>query len=98
VQPDEVFASCLTLIPLLSDNVSVWGSNCVTQLFDSLLPELQDALHVEATCSSLNLLTLLTCSLQLDGLRHLCIAAVCQHALIRIQEKLICKAVNRKLK
>jgi hypothetical protein len=98
MQLDEVFASYSTLIPLCPGNVSVWGLNLVTQSFHSLSPKLQDALHVDATCLSPNLLTLVTCSLQLDALHHLCVAAVGEHALIRNQEKGIAKTVNRKLK
>jgi hypothetical protein len=40
MQPEEVFAACSDLIPLLPSQVSVWGLNLVTQHFDSLSMEL----------------------------------------------------------
>jgi hypothetical protein len=98
MQPDEVFAAYSNLIPLLPSNVSVWGLNLVTQFFDSLSLELQDALHIDSSYTPPDLSTLVTRSSQLDALRCLRVAAVRQHTLLRNQEKLIAKTVNRKIK
>jgi hypothetical protein len=98
MHPDEVFAAYSNLIPLLPSKVSVWGLNLVTQYFDSLSAELQEALHVDSSYSSPDLATLVTRSSQLAALRCLRVAAVRQHTLLRNQEKLIAKTVNRKLK
>lgn len=98
MHPDEVFAAYSNLIPLLPFKVSVWGLNLVTQYFDSLSAELQEALQIDSTYSAPDLTTLVTRSSQLDALRCLRAAAVRQHTLLRNQEKLIAKTVNRKLK
>ena len=98
LHPDEVFAAYSNLIPLLPFKVSVWGLNLVTQYFDALSVELQDALHVDPTYLPPDLSTLVTRSSQLQALRYLRVAAVRQHTLLRNQEKLIAKTVNRKLK
>jgi hypothetical protein len=98
LHPDEVFAAYSNLIPLLPFQVSVWGLNLVTQYFDSLSVELQDALHVDPLYSAPDLATLVTRSAQLAALRVLRVAAVRQYTLLRNQEKLIAKTVNRKLK
>jgi hypothetical protein len=96
LHPDEVFAAYSNLIPLLPFNVSVWGLNLVTQYFDALSGELQDALHTDPTYLPPDISTLGTRSSQLEALRYVCVAAVRQNTLLRNQEKLIAKTVNRK--
>jgi hypothetical protein len=99
MQPDEAFTACSTnLIPLPPFQVSVWGLNLVTQHFDSLSMEFQDELHVDPSYAPPDLSALVTRSAQLDALCCLRFAAVRQHTLLRYQEKLIAKTVNRKLK
>jgi hypothetical protein len=98
LHPNEVFAACSNLIPLLPFNVSVWGLNLVTQYFDALSGELQDALHTDPTYLSPDISTLGARSSQLEALRYVRVAAVRQNTLLRNQEKLIAKTVNRKLK
>ena len=98
MHPDEVFAAYSNLIPLLPFKVSVWGLNLVTQYFDSLSVELQDALYINPLYSDPDLATLVTRSAQLAALRHLRVAPVRQHTMLRNQEKSIAKPVNCKLK
>ena len=82
----------------MSFEVSVWGLNPVTQPFDSLSVELQDALHIDPTCVPPDLVTLATRSSQLDAICCLRVAAVQQRTLLLNQEKLLAKTVNQKLK
>jgi hypothetical protein len=68
LHPDEVFAACSNLIPLLPFNVSVWGLNLVTQYFDALSGELRDALHTDPTYLPPDISTLGARSSQLEAL------------------------------
>ena len=91
LHPNKVFAAYSNLIPLLPFKVSVWGLNLVTQLFDALSIDLQDALNVDSTYLPSDLSTLVTCSSQFGALHHLGVAAVCQHTWLHNQERLITK-------
>jgi hypothetical protein len=96
--PDKLFAACADLTPLFPNGVSFEGLNLVIQFLAVLSPDLQEALQTGSTCSTPNL-SALTCrsSQLLAALYSLCIAAVCQFALILAQEKLISKTVLRKM-
>jgi hypothetical protein len=95
--PDELFSEYAELTPLLPDNVSLWGLNLVTQFLDALSLDLQEALQTDPLYFTPNLSTLTSRSSQLGALRSLRVAAVRQHTLLRAQERLIAKTVNRKL-
>ena len=98
MSPDELFAAYADLTPLLPNKVSLWGLNLVTQFFDALSSDLQEALQSDPLYSPPDLATLLTRSSQLAALRSLRVAAVRQYTLLRNQERLIAKTVLRKLK
>jgi hypothetical protein len=95
--PDELFAEYAELTPLLPNNVSLWGLNLVTQFLDALSLDLQEALQTDPLYSAPDLSTLTSRSSQLGALRSLRVAAVRQFTLLRAQERLIAKTINRKL-
>jgi hypothetical protein len=98
LSPDELYAAYADLTPLLPNTVSLWGLNLVTQFFDALSSDLQEALQVDPLYSTPDLASLTTRSAQLAALRSLRVAAVRQYMLLRNQERLISKTVLRKLK
>ncbi len=95
--PNELFAEYAELTPLLPSNVSLWGLNLVTQFLDALSFDLQEALQTDPLYSALDLSTLTSRSSQLGALRSLRVAAVRQFTVLRAQERLIAKTINRKL-
>jgi hypothetical protein len=95
--PDELFAEYAELTPLLPNNVSLWGLNLVTQFLNALSLDLQEALQTDPLYSAPDLSTLTSRSSQLGALRSLRVAAVRQFTLLRAQERLIAKTINRKL-
>ncbi len=95
--PDELFAEYAELTPLLPNNVSLWGLNLVTQFLDALSIDLQEALQTDPLYSAPDLSTLTSRSSQLGALRSLRVAAVRQFTVLRAQERLIAKTINRKL-
>jgi hypothetical protein len=95
--PNELFAEYAELTPLLPSNVSLWGLNLVTQFLDALSFDLQEALQTDPLYSAPDLSTLTSRSSQLGALRSLRVAAVRQYTLLRAQERLIAKTINRKL-
>jgi hypothetical protein len=98
LSPDELFAAYADLTPLLPNNVSLWGLNLVTQFFDALSLDLQEAIQIDPSYSPPDLSTLLTRASQLAALRLLRVTAVRHYTLLRSQERLIAKTVHRKLK
>jgi hypothetical protein len=71
--PDRLFSAYADLTPLLPKQFSpFWGLNLVTQFLDALSPDLQEALQTNSMHSTPDL----------AALHSLCIAAVCQLALI----------------
>jgi hypothetical protein len=99
LSPDELYSAYSNLTPLLPPRVSLWGFNLVTQFHDALSFELQELILLsDASYSTPDLSTLLTCSSQLAALRSIRVAAVRHFIFIRAQEKLIAKTVLRKLK
>jgi hypothetical protein len=96
--PDELYAAYNDLTPLLPSKVSLWGLNLVSQFFDALSLDLQDALHTNPLYLPPDLSTLTTRSSQLAALRPLHVAAVRNYTILRNHERLIAKTVLRKLK
>jgi hypothetical protein len=74
------------------------GLNLVSQFFDALSFDLQEALHTDPLYLPPDLSTLTTRSSQLAALRLLRVAAVRNHTILRNHERLIAKTVLRKLK
>jgi hypothetical protein len=96
--PDELFAAYQEITPLLPNRVSLWGLNLVTQFFDALSFDLQEAIQTDPLYSPPQLSTLTTRSSQLTALRCLRVVAVRQYTFLRNQERMIAKTVLRKMK
>ena len=98
MSPDELYAAYADLTPLLPNRVSLWGLNLVTQFFDALSWDLQEAIQSDPAYSAPDLSTLVTRSSQLAALRSLRATAVRQYTILKNHERLIYRTVQRRLK
>ena len=80
--PDELFAAYQEITPLLPNRVSLWGLNLVTQFFDALSFDLQEAIQTDPQYTPPQLSTLTTRSSQLTALRRLRVMAVRQYTFL----------------